>query len=60
MDGGLLSSGPTRFEISDPNGVFLTLSQDEARMIRDRLRDDDDLSPNMRSMLAQLEEWVDD
>jgi hypothetical protein len=47
-----------KFVISDPDGVFLTLSRDEAEMILEDLRDDEDLSPALMSMRTQLEEWL--
>lgn len=49
------------FQIADPDGTFLTLNVDEARRMRDALRaDDEPLTPNLESLLLQLEEWLPD
>lgn len=49
------------FVLSDPEGVFLTLSVREAEAILAELEQDEyeDLSENMRALRVQLQEWFD-
>lgn len=49
---------PRRFELADPDGTFLTLSEAEGRALLADLQGDDDLSPNLSSLRSQLEEWL--
>lgn len=48
----------TKFEVADPNGVFLTLTEREARAMLADLNSDDDLSDNLKALRDQLAEWV--
>ena len=47
----------TKFVIADPDGVFLTLTEREARAFVAEFADDDDPSPAMLSLVVQLQEW---
>ena len=49
-----------RFEIADPDGTFLTLSEGEARALLADLQQDeiDEMSPALRALRLQLEEWL--
>lgn len=53
-----METSDTQFAVADPDGTFLTLSVREATAILEDLREDDDLSVNLASLRAQLEEWL--